>query len=314
MTVRIRDVTLRDGLQSQTPVATAVKVRILDALVAAGVRDLEVASFVHPAKVPSMADAEQLVEAGRNHEAQGVSCWSLVVNLRGAQRALAVSAPRLQYVISVSDRHNRENTGRSVTESLRELAAVTQTASANGTIVEVTLATAFGCPFVGPIPPQAVLDLTASVVALDVAGVTLADTVGTAIPTEVQHLVSSCRKLVADKELGLHLHDTRGLALANALAGVDAGADRLDGALGSLGGCPFAPGATGNLALEDLVHCLEAMGQDTGIALDPLLEVAALACASVGRPVASHVGIAGPRFAQHPSRRTASRTASGVRR
>jgi hydroxymethylglutaryl-CoA lyase len=162
----------------------------------------------------------------------------------------------------------------------------------------VTLATSFGCPFEGPVEPRQVLEVVRQVCDLDVTRVTLADTIGTAIPTEVRALAFAARAEGPIEELGLHLHDTRGLAVANALAGMEAGVDRLDGTVGGLGGCPFAPGASGNLPLEDLVHVLEAMGQPTGIDLGRLLEASAFACDLVDRAPTSHVAVAGPRFAR----------------
>jgi hydroxymethylglutaryl-CoA lyase len=167
--------------------------------------------------------------------------------------------------------------------------------------VEVTLATAFGCPFSGPVPESDVLRVLEKVLEEGIDAVSLADTIGVAVPTEVTSLVSHVRRVTDLMPVGVHLHDTRGLGIANALAALDAGASRIDGTVGGLGGCPFAPGASGNLPLEDLIHALHAMGMHTGVDLDRLLEAAQLACELVGQPVSSHVGIAGPRFARRPS-------------
>jgi hydroxymethylglutaryl-CoA lyase len=182
--------------------------------------------------------------------------------------------------------------------SLNDLRAIVALAETSGAQIEVTLATAFGCPFAGPVEPSAVLAVASRAREFGVERMSLADTIGTAVPTEVASLVAQTIALVHPRELGVHLHDTRGLAIANAFAGMEAGADRLDGTLGGLGGCPFAPGASGNLPLEDLVHALNAMGQPTGIDLDILLEASALACALVDRAPTSHVAVAGPRFAR----------------
>jgi hydroxymethylglutaryl-CoA lyase len=288
----VRDVTLRDGLQDERPVPTDRKLAVFDALVAAGVTDLELTSFVRPDRVPAMADAEALCAATAD---RGVTRWGLVLNPQGAQRALAAGLGHLQYVVSVSDAHSRHNAGRSTDEAMAGLAEVVELAGGGGAAVEVTLATAFGCPFAGPVAPEDVVARAREAAGAGVASIGLADTIGVAVPTEVAHLVAAVGDAVA-VPVGVHLHDTRGLGVANALAAIDAGVDRVDGSTGGLGGCPFAPGASGNLALEDLVHALDAMGVDTGVSVAGLVEVAAVACEAVGRPVASHVGVAGPRF------------------
>ena len=288
----LRDVTLRDGLQTEAPVATADKVAIFEALRRAGVRDLELNSFVRPDLVPAMADAAELAAAT---DRAGVERWALVLNERGAQRAVAAGMDRLQFVVSVSDHHSRHNAGRGTGAVLDALAAIASGLTADVRL-EVTLATAFGCPYAGPVPAASVLAAAERSVQAGASGLSLADTIGTAIPTEVRDLVVATRGIAGDLPVGVHLHDTRGLGVANALAAVEAGVDRIDGTVGGLGGCPFAPGATGNLALEDLVHVLDESGVDTGIDLEALIEVAQLACGIVGRPVESHLAKAGRRF------------------
>ena len=218
-----------------------------------------------------------------------------MLNTRGAQRALAAGIDHLQYVLSVSERHNQVNAGRDVATSLAELAEVVGTAHGQGGVVELTLATAFGCPYAGPVPPADVQAVAERAVAAGVDGLGLADTIGTGTPPEVARAVAAVQPL--GLPVGVHLHDTRGLAIANALAALEAGAMRVDGSVGGLGGCPFAPGASGNVALEDLVHALEAMGVRTGVDVGRLLEAARLACTLTARPLASHIGLAGPRFA-----------------
>jgi hydroxymethylglutaryl-CoA lyase len=289
MTVVLRDVTLRDGLQDEAPVDTAGKVALFEALVAAGIRDLELASFVRPDRVPAMADAEELVAATAGH-ADTVTRWGLVLNERGARRALASGLRHLQAVISVSEEHQRENAGQSVAEGLDALRATVELASAEGAVVELTLATAFGCPYAGPVPSDDVVRVADAAVAAGVRALGLADTIGTAIPTEVGPLVTEVRGLGVP--VGVHLHDTRGLALINALEALAAGAARVDGSVGGLGGCPFAPGASGNLPLEDLAHALDAMGVDTGLDVLRLVDAARVAC-----------GLVGPRFASTPHAR-----------
>lgn len=290
MTV-LRDVTLRDGLQDETPVPTAAKVALFDRLVAAGVTDLELTSFVRPDAVPAMADAEALCAAT---DRPGVTRWGLVLNPRGARRALDAGLTHLVYVVSVSDAHSTRNAGATTERALAGLEAVA--AEVGGAArLELTLATAFGCPYEGAVDPDRVLAAAEAGRAAGVVALGLADTVGVAVPPEVSALVAATREQTG-LPVGVHLHDTRGLAVANALAALGAGATRVDGTVGALGGCPFAPGATGNLALEDLAHALEAMGTPTGLSVDGLVAAAAQACAAVDRPVGSHVGVAGPRF------------------
>ncbi|MGB8651316.1 MAG: hydroxymethylglutaryl-CoA lyase [Mycobacteriales bacterium] len=289
----LRDVTLRDGLQDETPVLLASKLEVFEALLEAGVTDLELTSFVRPDRVPAMADAEALCAAT---DRAGITRWGLVLNPRGAERALSAGLRHLQYVVSVSDSHSRRNAGAPTDQAMAGLAEVAALAAAAGAALELTLATAFGCPYDGPVDPDRVATLAARAVGHGASSVSLADTIGVAVPTEVRALVAAVRP-VAGVPVGVHLHDTRGLGLANALAAVDAGADRVDGTVGALGGCPFAPGASGNLALEDLVHALEAMGVRTGLSVTGLVAAAHVACGAVGRPVGSHVGLAGPRFA-----------------
>jgi len=294
--VLIRDVTLRDGLQDEQPISTDAKLAIFAALALAGVPELELTSFVRADRVPAMADAEALVAA--TSHAGGPTRWGLVLNMRGAQRAIAAGLRHVQFVVSVSEAHNRNNAGRSVDASLRDLAEIAQLVREHDGVTELTLATSFGCPHTGRVQLADVRRAADAGVGAGVASIGLADTIGTAVPTEVRALVSS---VVADHPgvpVGVHLHDTRGLAVANALAAIEAGATRVDGSVGGLGGCPFAPGASGNLALEDLVHALSHMGVTTGIDVDRLIHAAELACHAVGREVASHVGVAGPRFAR----------------
>ena len=288
----LRDVTMRDGFQDESPVATADKVAVFDALVRAGVRDLELTSFVRADRVPAMADAAELATATTNGD---VERWALVLNERGAQRALDAGMDRLQFVVSVSEAHSLHNAGRTPDAALTELEAIIA-GLPDSAALEVTLSTAFGCPYAGPVSAKAVLDVAERALAAGAVGVSLADTIGTAIPSEVTSLVGAATRLAGERPVGAHLHDTRGLGIANTLAAIDAGAARLDGAVGGLGGCPFAPGASGNLSLEDLVHVLEESGVDTGIDLEALIDVAHLACGLVGRPVESHLGKAGRRF------------------
>jgi len=296
--VLVRDVTLRDGLQDEAPIPTEAKLALFEALADAGVAEVELTSFVRPDRVPAMADAEAVVAT--TGDGSSMVRWGLVLNRRGAERAIAAGVRHLQFVCSVSEAHNLENAGRTVAASLAELAEIVTIAAPQGAVTEAVLATAFGCPFTGPVPAATVQQAAEVALATGIVGIALADTIGTAVPTEVAAQVRAVHAIAGELPVGVHLHDTRGLALANALTAIDAGAVRVDAAVGGLGGCPFAPGASGNLATEDLVHALEAMGTDTGIDLDRLIAASRLACELVGRPVESHVGVAGPRFRGTP--------------
>ncbi|HYD08934.1 MAG TPA: hydroxymethylglutaryl-CoA lyase [Acidimicrobiales bacterium] len=290
--IALRDVTLRDGLQDEKPIATEDKLAIYEALVRAGVRDLELNSYVRPDRVPAMADAPELAAATKDDT--DVARWALVLNTRGVQRAVESGMTNLQFVVSVSETHSQHNAGRTPDEALVEIERMAADLP-DGVRFEVTLSTAFGCPYEGPIPPAAVLRAAERAYAAGAQAISLADTIGTGVPTEVAALTRDAVAL-GGGAVGVHLHDTRGLGIANVLAAIEQGASRADGTVGGLGGCPFAPGASGNLALEDLVHVLEESGVDTGIDLEALVDVARLATDLVGRPVESHVGKAGRRF------------------
>ena len=295
--VGLRDVTLRDGLQDEVPISLAAKMEIFEALLAAGVKDLELTSFVRADRVPAMADADEFARATSGAEA---TRWALVLNSRGAERALEASIGHLQFVVSVSDTHSRHNAGRPTAQAMVEFDGIVSAAHHVGCVVELTLATAFGCPYEKEVDPLVVERLAGEAHSMGVAGVSLADTIGVATPLEVEALVA--RVSGAGIPVGVHLHDTRGLAMANALSALRAGAVRIDASVGGLGGCPFAPGASGNLALEDLAHALEMMGMATGLSVPSLIDAAGIACRATGRRIESHVGVAGPRD-QAPSRR-----------
>ena len=315
-TVTLRDVSLRDGLQDEAPIPTETKLALFDVLVAAGVRELELTSFVRPDRVPALADAEALCAATSDDQA---TRWGLVLNERGARRALDAGLTHLQFVVSVSDTHSRENAGAAADDAFASLLEVAGPALDAGATVEMTLATAFGCPFERRVDPARVVSFARRAAAAGITSIGLADTIGVATPNEVAALVSAVvaatsatsEAVASDDDdraggvhapgrpvtVGAHLHDTRGLAVANGLAALQSGATRLDAAVGGLGGCPFAPGASGNVAIEDLAHALGEMGVDTGLSVDGLVDAARLACEATGRTVVSHVGVAGPRFA-----------------
>ncbi len=294
--VVLRDVSLRDGLQDEEPITTQAKLAIFEALVAAGVRDLELTSFVRPDRVPAMADAEAFCAVTRLlAESGGVTRWGLVLNVRGAERALDAGLTHLQYVVSVSDTHSRHNAGVGTDEALDAFEQCAAVALDAGAVIEMTLATAMGCPFEHRVDPVRVVETARRAVATGASSIGLADTIGVAVPTEVARLVERTLGAV-DVAVGVHLHDTRGLAIANAIVALQHGATRLDASVGGLGGCPFAPNASGNVPIEDLAHAVDAMGVSTGLDVGALVAAAGIACDAVGRSVSSHVGLAGPRF------------------
>jgi hydroxymethylglutaryl-CoA lyase len=291
--VSIREVAPRDGLQNEDPVPSAAKIELLDKLSETGVRRIEAVSFVHPKAIPQMADADEVWAEVRKSPAVRYS--ALVPNSRGAQRALAAGFTEVEVVVSASDTHNKRNVNRSTAESLDDIAALIDELHGAGASAEVIVATSFGCPFEGDIDPKRVADIVDRVVADGADRVAFGDTTGMATPRRVTEVVTAVRDRQPDIPVLLHFHNTRGTALANILTAMDLGITEFDASVGGLGGCPYAPGATGNVATEEVVHMLEDMGIDTGIDLDALIEAAALAQRIVGRELPSGVLRAGPR-------------------
>lgn len=292
-TVSIREVGPRDGLQNEDPVPTDAKVRLLDALSATGVGRIEAVSFVHPKAIPQMADADEVWR--RATKATGVRYSALVPNSRGAQRALAAGFTEIEVVVSASDTHNRRNVNRGTDESLDDIAELIAMLHGAGASAEVIIATSFGCPYEGDVDPQRVAQIVSRVVADGANRVAFGDTTGMGTPRRVRELLGAVRDAEAEIPVLLHFHNTRGTALANLLTALEFGVTEFDASVGGLGGCPYAPGASGNLATEEAVHMLHDMGIDTGIDLDALLAAAALAEEIVGRELPSGVLRAGPR-------------------
>jgi len=287
--VDIREVGPRDGLQPEAPIAVADRVRLVEALQDAGCRHIEVAAFVSPKAVPSMADAAEVL-AGISRR-PGATYAALVPNLKGAELALAAGVDELTVTISASEAYSQKNVRMSTAESLDVVDSIVEAA---GTVpVDAVVSCAFGSPYEGEIESTAVAALVARLVDLGVA-VTLADTTGMATPRRVDDVLDAIGP-DAPADLGLHLHDTRGTALLNAYAAMQRGIARFDTSVGGLGGSPFAAGATGNLATEELVALLDDLGVDTGIDVERLILAADLAADLVGRPVPSRVAVAGPR-------------------
>jgi hydroxymethylglutaryl-CoA lyase len=280
-------------------VPTAAKIALIDALSATGMKRIEAVSFVHPKAIPQMADADE-VWAGitRNPE---VRYSALVPNTRGAQRALDAGFTEIEVVVSASDTHNRKNVNRSTDESLDDITALIALLHGAGARCEVIVATSFGCPFEGDVPVERVVSVVDRVVADGADRIAFGDTTGMATPGRVTALVSAVRARHPEIPLLLHFHNTRGTALANVLAALQLGVTEFDASVGGLGGCPYAPGASGNLASEELVHMLEDMGIDTGVDLDALIEVARDAERIVERELPSGVLRAGPRTRRTPA-------------
>ncbi len=279
--VDIRDVSLRDGLQIEDPIPLSAKLDILSAVAATGVREMEATAFVSPSKVPALADAAEL--AAELHDFPGIEFSALVASPNGAKRAIAAGLGSIEYVVSAADGHSRANVGRSTEEATAQIGEIVAIAHDSGVTVEVIIATAWDCPFDGPTPPQRVLDIVAVSCDNGVDRLAIADTIGTATPRRVSDLVALVRPHIGDIPLGAHFHNTRGAGLASAYAAVSAGITRLDASVGGLGGCPFAPGASGNIAVEDLVYLL----RDSGIHVDIDLE-AAIAAARVAQDAVGH--------------------------
>lgn len=291
--VSIREVGPRDGLQIEATVPTARKVELLRALVATGVGRIEATAFVSPRAVPSLADAAEVAAAlGEFPDVQ----WSaLVASAGGAERALAAGVRDLEHVISAMDGHSLANAKRSSDEALGGIAETAARVRDVGGTCEVIIAVAWDCPFDGPTPVTRVAEVAARAVALGADQVCLGDTIGTATPARVLELVEAVRFEVGDLPLGAHFHDTRGMGIANAWTAIHAGITQLDASIGGLGGCPFAPGASGNIATEELVYLLEDAGIRTGLALDATLDAARLASDIVGRQLPSGLLRAGGR-------------------
>jgi hydroxymethylglutaryl-CoA lyase len=271
--VFINDVAVRDGFQSEPEfVPTADKIRLIDRLSATGLARIEVTSFVSPKAIPNLRDAQEVMQGIVRNPA--VIYAALVPNERGAQRALECQVDEINLVMSVGETHNIANMHMTHEQSLTQFRRVMALLEGTSMRVNGTVATAFGCPFDGPQPVQKVMDVVAQYLDIGMHSITLADTTGMASPRQVGELCRVFFDRYGDVPLTLHFHNTRGMGLANVVAGLDAGANSFDASLGGIGGCPFAPGATGNICTEDLVHMLHACGVDTGVDLDLLLAIA----------------------------------------
>ncbi|QNI06087.1 hydroxymethylglutaryl-CoA lyase [Mycobacterium kubicae] len=292
--VDIREVSLRDGLQIEKPIPLSAKLELLAAVVATGVREVEATAFVSPSKVPSMADAAEL--AAELHNYPDIDFSALVASPNGARRAIAAGLRSVEYVVAASDAFSKANVGRDSAQATGQIGEIVAIAHDGGATVEVIVATAWDCPFDGPTPPQRVLDIAAAACDQGVDRFCIADTIGTATPGRVKSLIAQLRPVIGDLPLGGHFHNTRGSGLASAYAAVDSGVTRLDASVGGLGGCPFAPGATGNIATEDLVYLLRDSDIDVDIDLPAAVAAARVAQSVVGHDLPSALLRAGDRI------------------
>ncbi len=297
--IHFNELVTRDGFQMEPEfVATDDKVALIDAFSACGYAKIEVTSFTSPKAIPMLRDADEVM--GRIQRVPGVEYTVLVPNLRGAERALEAKADELNLVMSMSETHNLANLRMSMAQSFAALSEIIKRAEGLAA-VNVSLSTAFGCPMEGDVLEAVVLGYAQRFADAGVRGLTICDTTGMAHPAQVNRMAEAAQKLTGSLQLTMHFHNTRGMGLANVLAAVQSGITRFDGSLGGLGGCPYAPGASGNVCSEDAIHMLEAMGYDTGMDLDKLLSVARQLPHIVGHIVPGQVAKAGRISQLHPA-------------
>jgi hydroxymethylglutaryl-CoA lyase len=291
--VTLREVAPRDGFQSlKTILPTDLKLRIIEALVNAGIRHIEATSFAKPEAIPQLQDATALMsKVPRQHATYA----AMVPNLKGAQRAIAARADQLVAVISASESHNQKNVNRSISESLEDVNAIFAIAQENNISVMGAIAVAFGCPYQGSVPRDDVFKLVESFLSKGALSVILADTSGMATPTRVEQMVGRFQERFSLSKLVLHFHNNRGTAMANLFSALMAGATHFDTALGGIGGCPFVPQAAGNLPTEDVSYMLEDMGIQTGIDLEAIIKASHLLEKTLGYVLPGQVMKSGPR-------------------
>lgn len=298
--IYMQEVGTRDGFQAEsTFVPTEDKIALVNGLSRTGIAKIEVTAFVSPKVIPSLSDAEAVMRGIERFP--GVIYSALVPNLKGAERAITCEVNELNLVMSASESHNLANLRMTRDQSFSALCDVAGVARRAAVPVNISLSCAFGCPMEGDVPERVVLDLCERFVdEMGVAGLTLCDTTGMAYPSLVASLTRTVRERWPDTELTLHFHNTRGMGLANVLAAIDAGASRFDASLGGIGGCPYAPGATGNVCTEEIVHALELMGYNTGVDLVPLIEASNRLPKLIGHDTPSQIVKAGRRLDLHP--------------
>ena len=297
--VTICEVGTRDGFQIEPDfIPTDQKIAVVDQLTESGVPRIEVTSFVHPKAVPQLRDAEAVMATIRRRP--GTRYAALVPNDKGAARAVDAGVDAIHTVLSASESHNLANVNMTIAESIEKLRAVAQIASRAGVPMQCGISTSFGCPFEGDVPLERLERVVAALVDLGARGIGLADTTGMANPRQVAAVLERLMPRFPGIEWTLHTHDTRAMAIPNILAAMQLGVTNFDASIGGLGGCPFAPGASGNVCTEDLVHCLHAMGVTTGIDLDRLVAVSRRVEQIVGRPMPGQIIKAGPSTRRYP--------------
>jgi hydroxymethylglutaryl-CoA lyase len=274
----------RDGLQSEPEIlSTDSKVEFIGKAIDAGIRRLEVASFVHPKRVPQMADAEALIERLPAHD--GVSYIGLIMNERGLDRALETKIDEIGMVVLSTDSYNRKNQGVDIDDSVRAWGEMAKRAQQNGLRANVMISSAFGCPYEGEVKVERIVELAKRVVAANPAELGIADSIGVAVPGQVADLLGRVRDVIGDLPLRCHFHNTRNTGLANAQAAVESGVTYLDASIGGIGGCPFAPAATGNIPTDDLLYMLDRSGVETGVSLERIIGVSRWLEQQLGRSV-----------------------------
>ena len=298
--VLVRDVVMRDGIQNLKQVLpTELKVEIIEGLADAGIRRIEATSFMNPKAVPATADADEVMR--RIKRKPGVTYESLVANERGARRAVDAGSDGVQQVISITDVHNRANVNRSVKQSLDEMAKISKIVKGAGIPFSGAISLSTGCPYTGRVAEEVVYDIAGKYDGLGVDEFFLCDSMGMGDPARMARMVSELKARWPEKGLVVHLHNTRGMGLANALASMQAGADVLDGSLGGIGGCPFAPNASGNISTEDLAHMLWLMEVETGVDVDALIGLVEKLADAMEAPLHSTVLKAGKSFKKTPT-------------
>jgi hydroxymethylglutaryl-CoA lyase len=292
--VSVYEVSPRDGLQNErVTVPLADKLRLIDALVAAGLKRIEITSFVSPKWIPQLADGDDVAKLAK--PPPGVTFSALVPNAKGLERANAAGMREVAVFMSVSETHNKKNVNKSVDESLRAATEVTTRAKELGIRVRGYLSTVWGCPYEGDVDPKRAIEVATRLYQMGVYQVSLSDTIGVGTPRQTARILEMAIDVMPKETIAMHMHDTRGTALANILVGLEMGVRTFDGSVGGMGGCPYAPGAAGNMATEDLVYMLAGMGINTGIDLERLVEASRAASSIVGRPLPGKVHQSGLR-------------------
>lgn len=298
--IYMQEVATRDGFQNEAQfIETEDKVRVIDALSQCGFAKIEVTSFTSPKAIPALRDAEQVMHEITRQP--GVEYTVLVPNVRGAERALSCGIDEANLVMSMSETHNRSNLRMTREQSFAQLEQVVAAISGSPVAINISLSTTFGCPMEGDVSEDEVMRWIDRFANLGVKRATLCDTTGMAYPSQVRSIATRVKSLFPDIVFTMHFHNTRAMAQANALAAISAGIDRFDASLGGIGGCPYAPGASGNACTEDMVHMLELEGFNTNINLDRLLKVAAMLPGLIGHDVPSQLLKAGGRNTLHPA-------------